>query len=173
MPNLIHNIEDLLLSRVLKALTPEQCNELLKVLKPTLPKLIKNSSDLSEVLEKLTPEKYKVFKMRQQISAESALNAIQIKNEQLNKGFTRLFFKSISQKKHEILSEIHKKAETIISNENKSANSDQFNEIKQMLEKDKNTLNTHRGFFKFNPTTSDQIADELVNCLERLIVMKK
>ena len=46
-------------------------------------------------------------------------------------------------------------------------------EIKQMLEKDKNTLNTHRGFFKFNPTTSDQIADELVNCLERLIVMKK
>ena len=128
MPNLIHNIEDLLLSRVLKALTPEQCNELLKVLKPTLPKLIKNSSDLSEVLEKLTPEKYKVFKMRQQISAESALNAIQIKNEQLNKGFTRLFFKSISQKKHEILSEIHKKAETIISNENKSANSDQFND---------------------------------------------
>lgn len=103
------------------------------------------------------------------IAVNGALRAIQIKSEQLKKGCTTLFFKDISQKKQAILANIASLATNIIQKGAEPQNSNELDEIKAIIENNKLILKEHRGFVKFHETTSNQIAEKLINSLENLM----
>lgn len=148
-----------------KLLTGKQSYELFVFLEENRPEFVKTKLNLNDALQCLNEKQCQFFK------TQFSLNAIQTKSQQVNSGLTRLFFKKISHQKRSILCEIAELANSIIQQENHNENSVRLDEIKKIVKDNQTILKTHRGFFKFHETTSNQIADSLVDRLESLVAI--
>ena len=186
---------------VVEFLNPNECNVVCEILRERLSDIINSSYDFITVIEFLNPKQRSVVcevvkeKLPQIIEdtrpnrslslkkqryclieadeAFEALKALQIKSEQLKKGFTSLFFKNISQEKCASLDAISALTMNILRKRAECSNFLELNKLKQIIENDMPTLKKHRGFIKFHKTTSNQIVIKLLKSLEELVAAHK
>ena len=199
LPTIINSAYDFKI--IIESLSPEQCNLVCEILKERLSDIINSSYDFTTVVEFLNPNECNVVcevvkeKLPQIIEdtrpnrslslkkqryclieadeAFEALKALQIKSEQLKKGFTSLFFKNISQEKCASLDAISALTMNILRKRAECSNFLELNKLKQIIENDMPTLKKHRGFIKFHKTTSNQIVIKLLKSLEELVAAHK
>lgn len=168
LPTLIKTASDF--SLIFQFLTEKQCDELFASFEETQPEFF-NSKVEYDMLAFLSEEKRQLFKEQRQATAQVSFNGVQTKTLQLNKGFTRLFFKDISHQKRLILCRMAELAKTILQHQNHVENRVRLEEIKKIAQDNQAILKTHRGFFKLHETTSNQLADALVDRLECLVAV--